>query len=332
MEFKPKRLTPILRPASETVDGVGERLDRVQNYLKSIYDPLSISLAEAVSSLGTGASADLSDTPALALASSASAGTSDEASRYDHRHPYPDLSVLPGTLGYASGGTGLTSLGTAYQQLGTNSAAAAMEWVDPFAQYGLYLPSAGGNFAATAASMIGFGHLGTTTYAIASDPTVTTNRYYAVPWVAPLTGSWTTLMFELTTGDAGKVVNFAVYESGTDGYPTNRLVQASGVSLTTTGMLKPAFSSTLSTVKGRIYWIAFSTNSTSAQWRAFYCPVWSPLGVNQSNTNFNFGTTTTAGGQGMTSFRVTQTYAVPPATFGTGATIQTQAAPILGIY
>lgn len=323
MAYKPKRFSPLRRPRDETVDQLGQRLDRVQDALKAQLDPMSTALSGAGSS--SGGSATLSDTPALALAAAASAGTSDEASRADHRHP------LPAPLLVANGGTGLTAVGTAYQVLRTNAAATAMEWDNPYSVASVVcLPNGSASLGATQASFVGVPAYGaSTTYDLGFSGSV--DRLFAVPWVAPYTKSISTVLWELTTGAAGLVVNFALYESDADGYPTNRLAAVSGVSLTATGMKTSAFSSAYTVQRGRLYWLGRTTNSTAAQARCWISPTFSGLGIATSAANLNF-TVGTNPQPTHTHLRVAFTYAAPPSTFPTGATPSGLYFPIQGLF
>lgn len=319
MAFQPKRFSPLRRPNAETLDQVGQRLDRVQDAFKAVVDPLST----YVGGLGTGASADiggLSDTPALALASSASAGTSEEASRSDHRHP------LPAPLLVANGGTGLTSLGTKYQILQVNEGATALEYVAPQTQAPIItLPNASASLGSTYASHVGVPAFGAiTTARLNTGGSV--DRILAQPWVAPYTKSVSTLIWELTTGDAGKVVNWALYDSDSDGYPVNRVAAVSSISVTTPAMKSSAFSASYTVQRGRLYWVAWTCDSaTTAQARCWPMPSYSGLG-------FFTGVADLAFAASSNYFRVTATYAVPPATMPTGGTLPGLATPIIGIY
>jgi hypothetical protein len=249
---------------------------------------------------------------------------------------YPNPTVLSianvttGTLPVARGGTGLTAVGSKFQVLQTDEAATAMEWGKPFSIASVAcLPIGSASLGATNASFVGVPAYGSSsTIAIGA---TSVDRIYALPWIAPYTKSVGSILWELTTGDAGKVANFALYESDADGYPSNRIAAVSSVSLTTTGVKTSTFSAAVTVQRGRLYWLARTSDSLTAALRAWISPTFSGMGVISSASSLDF-TAGAASGSTGTHLRVTATYAVPPATFPTGAALPGTYYPIMGLF
>lgn len=250
---------------------------------------------------------------------------------------YPNPTVLSianvttGTLPVARGGTGLTAVGAAYQVHRTNAAANAIEWADPYSVASpVCLPNGSASLSATQASLVGVPAYGaSTTYDLGFSASV--DRLFGVPWVAPYTKSVGSVLWELTTGAAGKIVYFALYESDSDGYPTDLVAVSSSASLTSTGMKTTAFSASYTVKRGRLYYLARNTDSLVAQARCWVSPTFSGLGVPTAaaNLNFSIGTNPQAT---HTHLRVAYTFAAPPSTFPTGATPSGAYFPIQGLF
>lgn len=108
---------------------------------------------------------------------------------------------------------------------------------------------------------VAIGVSGSSTFSMAA------NRSYAVPWIAPKTGTLTSIGAEVTTLQASSGIRFAFYDSDSLGYPSTRLDTLSIISTTTVGVKSAAIS--IPVIAGNVYHLVAGVTVANVAIRSF---------------------------------------------------------------
>jgi len=146
----------------------------------------------------------------------------------------------------------------------------------------------------------------------------TSGRLFALPFFIAKNLVVDRIAFNVTTLIAAKLANAGVYEDTRWVYPGVKIIQGGEFSTGTTGVKETTLSPTVTLFGGKLYWLAFWTNSTATG--AFRA-----LAVGSLSCTF-FGLDSTLGTAWGTAWYKDETYsATMPNPFNAGATIFTSA-------